>query len=282
MITCIAHAKVNLALAVAQPRADGLHPICSWFAPIELSDSLHIEALAAGEQSRYTIEWSSDAPRPSAIDWPIEKDLAVRAHRLIEREAGRSLPIAMRLVKRIPVGGGLGGGSSDAAAMIRGLVRLFDLRLERERLHTLALALGSDVPYFLLDPLTPAVVEEVGQRLVPAPGVRGDLTLILPPFGCPTGAVYRAFDAMPAGAFRDEAVRRMSRRDPIDRELFNDLATAAERVEPRLATCRAAAERALARPVHITGSGSTMFALGAFGIDVLSHDVVSCMTRFHG
>ncbi|MBL8744930.1 MAG: hypothetical protein JNK58_01095 [Phycisphaerae bacterium] len=257
-----AHAKINLALAVGPPRlADGFHPICSWFAPIDLADTLTLTRLADNAHSRHETAWADDAPRTSPIDWPIEKDLAVRAHRLIEAEVARPLPIAMRLTKRIPVGGGLGGGSSDAAAMLRALIELFDLRVPAAHLHTLALSLGSDVPYFLLDPLTPAIVEGVGDAIVPTPPIEGRLVLILPPFGCPTGSVYRAFDSLKPGPMRDTAVRNMALAAPRAESLFNDLALAAETIEPRLAHTRAVAARAIGQPVHVTGSGSTLFAI---------------------
>lgn len=257
-----AHAKINLALAVAPPRAgDGLHPICSWFAPITLADDVSVERLEAGATPRYTIEWAPDAPRPTPIDWPIEKDLAVRAHRLLEAEVGRSLPIALRVSKRIPTGGGLGGGSSDAASTLRAVVDAFELSIAPARLAAIALTLGSDVPYFLLDPPSAAVVEGVGERIAPAPAPRGDLVLIFPPFGCATGPVYRAFDALPPGPFRAEEVRSMAlSADPRGATLFNDLLPAARRVEPALAEIIREAERAAAAPIHMTGSGSTLFA----------------------
>lgn len=256
-----APAKINLALAVAPPRAgDGLHPICSWFAPISLQDELSIKRLPLGVPSHHGIRWADDAPRPTTIDWPVEKDLAVRAHRVLECECSRELPISLDLIKRIPVGGGLGGGSSDAAAMLRALIRLFDLTIPADRLRALALTLGSDVPYFLLDPLTPAVVEGVGESIEPVPEVCAPIILILPSFGCPTGAVYKAFDAGPPCEFRADAVRRMARTGRIDPALlFNDLAIPAETIEPRLSEIRRCAESVTGGPVHLTGSGSTMF-----------------------
>lgn len=256
-----ASAKINLALAVAPPRAsDNLHPICSWFAPIDLADEVRVERLDERASSRLDIRWSAAAPRPTPIDWPIERDLAFRAHALLERESGRPLPAAITLTKRIPVGGGLGGGSSDAAATLLVLRELFTLDIDDARLRALGLALGSDAPYFLLDPPTPAVVEGVGEIVTPTPPVVGSLILIIPPFGCDTASVYRAFDAGPRGAFRAEAVRALARSATLDPAvLFNDLADAAEAVQPRLADLRRRAAEAARAPVHITGSGSAMF-----------------------
>jgi 4-diphosphocytidyl-2-C-methyl-D-erythritol kinase len=261
-VTRSAFAKVNLALAVAPPRtSDGLHPICSWFAPIALADDLRVTRLGPGAPSTYAIRWAPDAPRPTAIDWPRDTDLAARAHRLLESETGRSLPISMTLAKRIPVGGGLGGGSSDAAAMLRAIIDLFSLDVPATRLRSLAFSLGSDVPYFLTQPLTPAIVEGVGESITPTPPITGSLLLIFPPFGCTTGAVYRAFDAGPQCDFRADEVRRLATEArPGVADLFNDLALPAETVEPRLGDLRRRAARILDTPVHVTGSGSTLFA----------------------
>ncbi len=264
-VTRSAHAKINLALAVGPPRpSDGLHPICSWFAPIDLCDEVTVEVLPDGTPSRCEIGWASDAPSASVIDWPIEKDLAARAHRAVESLAGRALPAIVTVRKRIPVGGGLGGGSSDAAATMLALRDAFGLTLDPVRAAEAALRLGSDVPFFLREAMTPALVEGVGELVLGAPSCAGlSVALVFPPFGTPTGAVYRAFDALAASEFRAERVRRMALggRGVRSDELFNDLAIPAERAEPRLAELRRAAERVLGAPLHITGSGSTMFAL---------------------
>ncbi|MBL8990350.1 MAG: hypothetical protein JNJ48_02085 [Phycisphaerae bacterium] len=275
-----AHAKINLALSVgpASP-PQGYHPIASWFCCIDLCDELSLRRLPEGAPSVHAIGWAADAPRPSPIDWPAERDLAVRAHRALEAHAGRPLPLELKLDKRIPVGGGLGGGSSDGAAMLGAVDRLFDLRLGVPTLARLGASLGSDVPFFLDDggglgaPARPALVEGFGERLErlspPAPG--GWAVLVIPPFGCPTGPVYRAYDAAPtrldAQRIRDLIGR--SRGAPVDRsaELFNDLAEPAARVEPRLAELQRRLRLGLDLPVHVTGSGSTLFALAASGRD---------------
>lgn len=257
-----APAKVNLALAVGPPReGDGLHPICSWFAPIDLADELLVTRLEEDRLSRYAILWRHDAPRQSPIDWSITKDLAVRAHLLLEQEAGRTLPVQLKLTKRIPVGGGLGGGSSDAAAMLLAVRDLFELAITDDRLHELALTLGSDVPFFLRQ--SAAIVEGVGERIetTPAPMCGAALTLVFPDFGCPTGAVYRAYDESP-GAMREREVQDMARAGRVvGAELFNDLALPAEKVAPQLAELRNEIVRHAGRPAHVTGSGSTMFVV---------------------
>lgn len=234
-----AYAKVNLALGVgpplpasAGPKA-GFHPICSWFACVSLWEDLELEALPAGAHSEYRIHWAEDAPRPSPIDWPIEKDLAVRAHRALEAHIGASLPVRMNLRKRIPVGGGLGGGSSDAAAMLLALTRLFRLTIPVSALHDLSRPLGSDIAFFLDEagpaaeaslsphasdnpeaPPRPAIVSGLGDRIERIPRAHAHMLLIVPSFGCPTGPVYRAFDSLIApkadpAAFELESLARV-------------------------------------------------------------------------
>ena len=111
-LTLPSPAKLNLALAVGPPRPDGLHPICSWMTTIDLADELTITRLPPDRLSRYAILWHAEARRPREIDWSITKDLAVRAHLALERHCERALPLQMKLEKRIPLGSGLGGGSS--------------------------------------------------------------------------------------------------------------------------------------------------------------------------
>ncbi len=285
-----AHAKVNLALAVRRaiedgPRA-GMHPIASWMAPIDLADELEVTALEPDRFSRYAILWADDAPQPAAaIDWSVKDDLAVRAHLLVERAVGRTLPVQMKLEKRVPVGAGLGGGSSDAAAMLLAVNELFSLGFGENKLVALASELGSDVPFFLraaADRGGHAIVRDLGDRLDPTPASEAHLVLILPEFGCPTGKVYHAFDERfddppeepesgeaelareeRAWSERTAEVERRAREaaDAGVRHdvLFNDLAGPAERVEPRLAAVRANVERTIGQTPHVTGSGAGMF-----------------------
>lgn len=261
----LAPAKLNLALAVGPAReSDGMHPIASWMAPIGLCDTITMQRLGDGEQSRFEIVNDPAALRPAPIDWDLESDLAVRAVRAIEAEAGKRLPVAMRVEKRIPVGAGLGGGSSDAAAALRGVRDLFELSIAYDRLAELALGLGSDVPFFLYE--GPALVTGFGETIERTPQVTGAefVTLFAPPFACATGAVYGAFDRLPPAGFRAAVVEAMARSGQFrDVDCFNDLAAAAESVEPSLAEFRARISAAASVPAHVTGSGSAVFTISS-------------------
>lgn len=275
-------AKLNLVLAVSPPEpqsaADGgrnpragWHRICSLFSCVNLCDELALTALPSG-LSRFSVRWAPDAPSPSPLDWPIEKDLIFRAHTMVEELLGRELPVEAVLTKRIPVGGGMGGGSSNGAAMLRGLASLF--RIDLELLKPIASKLGSDVSFFLdsdqglADPARPALVEGFGDRITRRAAFEAGIVLVCPRISCPTPEVYRAFDrwlaSNPAFHFRQDEVRATSSSNrPLDpRSLFNDLAEPAFDVAPELGAIHAAASRAHS-PIHVTGSGSTLFALVA-------------------
>src|SRR5688572_1918801 len=152
-IKVLAPAKLNLALSVGPPAPElgGFHPIASWMMTVELFDELTLTRLEPGVLSRYAIVWHKDARRRSEINWSLTKDLAVRAHHALEKHIGRvgEFPVQMKLEKRIPVGGGMGGGSSDAAAMLRALNDLYELNLPREELAKVGATLGSDVPFLV-------------------------------------------------------------------------------------------------------------------------------------
>lgn len=226
---------------------------------LDLADELAITRLPDDYISRYAVIWHDEAPIPSTVDWPIARDLAVRAHVELERLTDRRLPISMKLTKRIPVGGGLGGGSSDAAAMLRTLNELFELDLGDDALHTVARGLGSDVPFLVRG--GSAVVEGTGERLDhhdDPPEVHA--VLVLPEYACSTGQVYRRFDG--ASARLDPTrVRDQVRSLPHERSPFNDLAPAALEVAPELAALAEGLAELAESQVHVSGSGSTLFVL---------------------
>lgn len=273
-----AHAKVNLALAVGPPGPPhGYHPICSWMTAVDVFDDVEIERREGHVISEYRVAWAADAARPTAIDWPIEKDLAVRAHQYVERIAGRPLPVSLTVRKRIPVGGGLGGGSADAGAVLTGLAHIFDdVDLPMEHIAEVSTALGSDVGFFtqvsgMKVPgwPQPAVVEGFGETIERLERFERPLVLFVPGFGTKTGEVYKSLDAKAGRELKSPLVRELAARggavESVD--LFNDLAEPACRVEPRLGELRSVLTRALGVPVHVTGSGSTLFCLADGRLD---------------
>ena len=247
---------------------------------VSLADELTVEPVEDGGVSEFDVDWTGDAPQPGAIDWPPEKDLIYHAHQLVEQYAERRLPVAATLRKRIPAGAGLGGGSSNAAAMLRALSDTFDLGLSHDDLREIAGHLGSDVAFFLPPTSAPptqeienrkskienspsAIVSGLGERIEPTPLPHPlHFALILPGIHCATGRVYRAFDEMDGTKELDEAAVRALAATGVAHEapLFNDLAAPACRLEPRLADLRDHCEQLAHRAVHVTGSGAAMFA----------------------
>lgn len=260
-------AKINLALSVGSPRTDGLHPIASWMVPIAFGDTLVLRRADGDGSGAVRIRFAEDAPRPGAVDWPIERDLAVRAWRAAEAEVGRALPIDAEVIKRVPAGAGLGGGSADAAAMLDGLDRLFSLNLGEDRLQALAGELGADVVFQFIARRRPggAVVTGTGETIDMLPPAEPcPLLLLLPGFGCPTGAVYAAFDRALSGATHPPDVGRVRAlaQQPLqaDSKLFNDLADPACLVRPELRRVIDSAAQ-LGQHPHVTGSGAAAFIL---------------------
>lgn len=247
-----APAKVNLHLEVLGKRPDGYHAIETLMVTVGRYDTLVLRDAPDG------IELTCSDPALSCGP----DNLVVRAARLLQDHAGGARGCRMRLVKRIPMAAGLAGGSSDAAATLLGLNRLWQLGLSVAELARLGGALGSDVPFFFHGPAAWCTGRGEVVTAVPVGG-RLDVVLVCPPFGMPTAAVYRAV-TVPAAPERGDAIRAaLARGDvaEVGRRLFNRLAAAAERLDARIAEYykRLAA---LAPAGHLmSGSGSSLFAL---------------------
>jgi 4-diphosphocytidyl-2-C-methyl-D-erythritol kinase len=180
--TAFAPAKLNLFLHVVGRRADGYHLLQSIFRRLDWGDSLRFEARRDGK-----IRLAD--PQPGI---PEESNLAVRAARLLQ-EAGNSwLGADIFLEKHLPLGGGLGGGSSDAAAALASLNRLWGCGLPNARLRGLGLQLGADVPFFLLEEANAAFVEGVGEILTPLALPPAFYLVLMPPVQVPTAQVFRS------------------------------------------------------------------------------------------
>lgn len=255
-----APAKVNAALSVGPPGPDGMHPICSWMITVDLCDEMELMALEDGHLSRYAILWHDEARQRQDIDWPVSSDLAVQAHLAIEQHVQRPLPVQMKLEKRIPLGSGLGGGSSDAAAMLRGTDALYELGLSDRVLEELAADLGSDVPFLVRG--GSGIVEGTGERvehLEDLPALHA--VLVLPGVACETGRVYQELDVAGSSAVDAAGVRTLAAKAIDGAQLFNDLAEPALAVAPELRNHREAVAELVNAPVHVSGSGSTLFVV---------------------
>jgi 4-diphosphocytidyl-2-C-methyl-D-erythritol kinase len=249
----LAYAKLNLVLHVGRPRADGLHPICSLVASIDLADEVTAEPRASGHD---TVECRG-VPGDN---------LAARALAEFRSRAGEELPpLAVTIQKRIPVAAGLGGGSADAAATLRIANELAGRALEQEELLRLAAGLGSDVPS-QLDPRH-AIVQGTGERIE---------RVSLPPFtavllpdanGLSTAAVYAELDRL--DGTRDdldpEPLHRLATSPlaELAASLHNDLERAALSLRPGLRRRLDALTAAGAFGAAVSGSGPTCFGLFA-------------------
>jgi 4-diphosphocytidyl-2-C-methyl-D-erythritol kinase len=247
-------AKVNLGLRVFPRREDGYHDIDSWFAPLSLADVLTV----------------NEAPQPEIIlngmtadiTTEFEKNLAGRAALAMGVMAGKPANVRIEIDKLIPTGGGLGGGSSDAAGAMLAISRLWHLDISLDVMAAEALQLGSDVPFFIRG--QSARCRGRGERMTPLHRTTPLFgVLIVPPKGISTAEVYRIFDDLPAPANRAPAYDKIANAPAclIDDAIFNDLQPAAFTAAPWLKELHHTVERALCQRVHMSGSGSTLFTL---------------------
>ena len=265
-VSVVCPPKINLTLSVGPPRPDGLHPIASLMLGLGpgFADELVLIAKDNGP-SAFEVVFHPDAPGEQQVDWPLASDLAFRAHGLMQQRVGRELSISARLVKRIPTGSGLGGGSADAAGMLVGLNQLYDLGLPTDQLVELGGQLGSDVSFAVHVQLgRPAAwVTGIGDQIEPVhPTDRLTLLLIFPPATCPTARVYQQFDALGGGGGFDPNARPWTGPRPTLAGItpHNDLAAAAFLVAPPVKVAYDIAADLGGRP-QVTGSGSALFAV---------------------
>lgn len=253
-------AKLNLSLRVHPVRGDGFHPIESLFTTISLSDDVVVEVgPARGDEP--VVRCECDEPGIPTD----ERNLAVRAAALLRTAAQKHDDLAITLRKRIPTGAGLGGGSSNAATVLRALAEIWGWPRTAAELSERGATLGSDVPLFLGP--TQGYATGRGERITPiASGIRGCAVVVLPELHCATADVYRAFDALPPPPARPgRAVLEslLSESAQLMDALFNDLEPAAERVVPAVGALRRKLEQLAGGAVRMTGSGAAHFRLFA-------------------
>ena len=271
----MAPAKVNLGLRVTGVRDDGYHLLESLFVALDLHDDVVVE-VGEGEGIGFELLAGDGGEAPSADVPRDERNLAVRAARRFLEAAGFEARIDVALRKRIPSAAGLGGGSSDAAAVLRALSAAWPAALTTAELEAAAVSLGADVPFFL-DP-APSLVTGIGEHRARVPGVP-PVALVLANPGRPvsTVEVFRAWDARPAPSPEGELAGALhalqqagwaaAGAGPWRALLVNDLAAAAESLCPEMRALRAALEAEGATASAQSGSGATVYGVFADAAD---------------
>lgn len=262
MIAETAPAKINLYLHVGRPGRDGLHEIASLFVFLDDGDCIEVRAA-----ERLSLEIAGPFAAQLASH-ALSDNLVMRAACALQSATGILLGAAIRLDKRLPIASGIGGGSADAAATLRALTRLWRLRLGHSALHSIAFALGADVPACLDG--RPVRVAGAGELLTAGPRLPPLwATLVNPGVPMPTGPVFRAYDKVEANPKPPAHPPAQSLVDYRDVALLlsqtrNDLQPIAVSREPRIGEVLAfLAECHGNLGARMSGSGATVFGLFA-------------------
>ena len=261
----LAPAKVNLFLRIVGQRTDGYHLLDSLMVPIGLYDDITMAV-------QYEKEEKAKRPQTPQIslscdDPTIPSDttnLAYRAAALMCQEAQFSARITLHITKRIPAGAGLGGGSSDAAAVLKGLNTAFGLDWTESRLCSLGAKLGADVPFFIL--CQPAHVSGIGEDLRPVLlSLDRWLVLVVPPFGVSTPWAYHRFDELGRKESAVAAVAPVTGQQrsgwPLPGECVNDLESAVVPTYPAIQEIKDELLACQAEATLMSGSGSAVFGV---------------------
>lgn len=254
-------AKINLGLKVLNRRPDGYHELRTVFQTVSLADTLEVE-FAPGRRTSVTLNSNLEIPN----------NLVERAARLVLEAARVTGQLTVRLTKRIPVGAGLGGGSSDAAAILLALPVLAGKAVPLSRLIELAGQLGSDVPFFLVGGR--AVALGRGTELYPLPeGGAARALLVVPEKGIPTAEAYAALGRTLTSASPENMISsfqswvwrqlRGSRSGVAFPAGENDFEPAVFARYPRLGALKRRLEKLGAKPAMLSGSGSALFGVFA-------------------
>jgi 4-diphosphocytidyl-2-C-methyl-D-erythritol kinase len=248
-----AYGKINLALYVLGSRPDGYHNIATVLQAVETHDTLEFEIA-----DRHVTLTCSDPSLSTGED-----NLVMRAVRLLEREAGRQFELGIHLDKSLPIGAGMGGGSADAACVLRSINRLLELKISEPCLRQMALDLGSDVPFFLTG--GQALAEGRGERLIELNWpLNYSILIAFPNLVVPAAEGYRR--------------AKISLTNPLACHTFhccltleefwswvgsqdNDLAAGVTATYPAVARGITAIRSLGARYAGMTGSGSAVFGL---------------------
>jgi len=250
-------AKINLFLEVLGKRKDGFHEIESVMQTVSLFDTLYLQSIKTG------IKVTTDHPELSSG----RDNLVYKAAELLKKEYSIKNGVRIALEKRIPIGGGLGGGSSNAAAVLLGLNRLWNLGLSNEEMSLLGARLGSDVPFFIYGKT--ALVKGRGEIVLPL-RIRETFHYLLlkPPLSIPTSNIYKNLRlSLTKPVFNgilpiiDKLLQKQASYKEIQKLLYNRLENVAMKLYPVLRNTHRAFRKISTQGILLSGSGSTIFKL---------------------
>jgi 4-diphosphocytidyl-2-C-methyl-D-erythritol kinase len=256
-----APAKINLTLRVVGKRADGYHLLDTIMLPVSLFDELDIRRARRPETKRRRavplINVTCDHPSVPRD----ETNLAYRAAALLLQRARSSQPIEIHIRKRIPIGAGLGGGSTDAAATLVGLNRLLRLRFSTKQLERIGLEIGADVPFFIRG--KPARARGIGERLCRIRRIpRFWLVILYPGLAVSTAWVYRKLRLkLTKPSVNTSIAPSLKSFAKLGGLLINDLEAVTIKRYPEIGLLKHRLRRAGAAAVLMSGSGSSVFGI---------------------
>ena len=238
-------AKINLFLHITGRLDNGYHRLESVFRSVSLFDEINLICRPDAEIVR----------RANPINVSPENDLTMRAAQLLQQASGSTLGVDIELTKRIPMGSGLGGGSSNAAGVLRHLNRLWGCGLTAPALHALALKLGADVPFFLNG--GDQFVQGIGERLTPITLPHAHYLILFPDVHCPTGPMFQ--DPALNRSHAPLGAPELARQDFLSDHFSNAFEAVALRQLPEIARAKHWLIRQ-AGNARLSGSGSALFA----------------------
>jgi 4-diphosphocytidyl-2-C-methyl-D-erythritol kinase len=254
-----APAKINLTLRVVGKRADGYHLLDTIMVPVSLYDEIDIQQRKTARRAAPLAPIEIRCNHPQV---PLGRDnIAYRAAELLMQKNKINRRVCIRIKKQIPIGAGLGGGSTDAAAVLVGLNRIWKLRLSVRQLERLALQLGADVPFFIR--AKPARARGIGEKLTLLPKLRRRwLVLAYPGFPVATAWVYGNLPVkLTKVSVNTSIATPLESLDTLEKLLVNDLERVAIRRYPEIGRVKMKLSLAGAVAVLMSGSGSSVFGV---------------------
>ena len=244
-----AHTKINLALRVLQKRPDGYHDLDTVFQELDWGDVLHFEAADKFSFNMTGLSFEDGG-----------NNICLHAERLFREATGKTLPVRVSLEKKVPPGSGIGGGSADGAAVLKGLNQIAGFPLSTNRLMELALALGADVPFFIEGGLQHG--QGVGEKLEKLElGFEGVVLLVIPPIQVSTKQAFEALKIPLTPPKAPFTFGRLLEKATLVRFFDNEFESVVFHIHPEIGALKSELLNQGAYFASLSGSGSTVYGI---------------------